>query len=158
MIQLRQSGGSQEGYRSENKTSKISEYDLMKKGSLTLRMCKKKNISYVFKQTLDLFNERVKHGDTMEESNCHYKKQVLDHGAYLLLNILTSNVYAAGILNNDFEFGTTQWSKIDTIVSCQYGKGYGSLLMKYMVDVAPGDKIFAYAVTDRKGNAFLYSN
>ena len=110
-------------------------------------------LSYIFKQTLDLFNERVTYGKTMEESNCHYKKQVLDHGAYLLLNISTSNVYAAGILNNDFEFGTTQWSKIDTITSRQYGKGYGSLLMKHMVDVAPGDKIFAYAVTDRNVNA-----
>ena len=75
---------------------------------------------------------------------------MLKHVAYLLFNSATSNVCAAGILNNGFELGTIPWSKINVIACCQFGKGYGSLLMKDMVDAADGQGFFVYDVTDRK--------
>ena len=74
---------------------------------------------------------------------------MLEHGAYLLFNIDKVYVCAAGVLDNGFKKDTTPWSKIDVIVVCKFGNGYGSLLIKHMVDAADGQTIFVYAITDR---------
>lgn len=63
-------------------------------------MWKEKNIWYMLKQTLKMFNDRVKYGDDKEESELYYKQLLLEHGAYLLFNTDTSNVCAAGVVDN----------------------------------------------------------
>ena len=47
-----------------------------------------------------MFNDRVKYGDDKEESDLYYKQLLLEHGAYLLFNTDTSNVCAAGVVDN----------------------------------------------------------
>ena len=83
---------------------------------------------------------------------------MLEHGAYLLFNINKGYVCAAGVLDNGYKFGTTPWSKIESIAVRKFGNGYGSLLMKYMVDAADGQTIFVYAVTDRNMTTLEKSN
>jgi len=121
-------------------------------------MCKKKNISHLLKQTIKLLNDRVMYGTDIEESESYYKNLLLAHGAYLLFNIDKGYVCAAGVLDNGYKFGTTPWSKIESIAVCKFGNGYGSLLMKYMVDAADGQTIFVYAVTDRNATTLEKSN
>ena len=133
---MRKSGGSGEGYCAVEDLPKLDEHLLIRDESASLRMCKEKNISYMLKQTLNIFNDRVMYGKHMKESEFCYKEQLLKHGAYFFLSTSTSNVYAASVFNKGFEFGTTPWSKIDGITCRQFGKGYGSLLMKHMIDAA----------------------
>ena len=77
------------------------------------------------------------------------KKLLLEYGAYLLINIESGHVCAAGVLDNGYQKHSTPWTKIDTIVVCKYRNRYGSLLMKHMVEAAEGQVIFVYAMTDR---------
>ena len=51
----------------------------------------------------------------MEESALDYKRLLLGHGAYLLINIDKGHVCAAGVLYNGYKKDTTQWSKIDVL-------------------------------------------
>ena len=94
----------------------------------------------------------------MEESELHYKKILLDHGAYLLFNVGKGYVCAAGVLDNGYKFGTIFWSKIDVIKVRKFGNRYGRFLMKCMVDAADGQTIFVCAVTDRNVNTLEKSN
>lgn len=105
-----------------------------------------------------MFNDRVKYGDDKEESELYYKQLLLEHGAYLLFNTDTSNVCAAGVVDNWFDFYSTPWSKINVIACYKFGKGYGNFLMKHMVDAADGQKIFVYAVTDIKETTLKIAN
>ena len=72
-------------------------------------MRKKKNISFLLKQTIELFNDRMMCGKDMEKSKLYYKKLLLEHGAYLLFNIDKDYVCATGMLDNGFKLVTTPW-------------------------------------------------
>ena len=87
-----------------------------------------------------------------------YKKLLLEHGAYLLFKFKTGNVCAADVIDNGHKFLSKPWSKIDVITCRMFGKGYGSLLMKHMVDAADGESIFVYAVTDQNNKTIDISN
>ena len=124
---------------------------MIKEAPFHFKMCKKENISFLLKQTIKLFNDRVTYGDNddLEESELYYKNLLLEHGAYLLINIETGHVCAAGVLDNGYQKHSPPWTKIDTIAVRKYRNGYGSLLMKHMVEAAEGQVIFVYAMTDR---------
>ena len=77
---------------------------------------------------------------------------LLHYGAYLLINIENGHVLAAGVLNNGFIHNTTPWTKIEVIASRKYRNGHGSLLLKHMANVAEGQTIFVYAMTDQLNN------
>ena len=121
-------------------------------------MCKKNNLSLVLNKTLKLFNDRLKIGDDTGKSELYYKKLLLEHGAYILINIKTGYVWAAGVMDNGYKFFSKPWSKIDVIACRKYRQGHGSLLMKHMIDAADGETIFVYAVTDRNPNTIDISN
>ena len=83
---------------------------------------------------------------------------MLEHGSYLLFSIDKGFVCTAGVLDNRFKKDTTPWSKIDAIAVCKFGNGYGSLLMKHMVDAADGQTIFVYAITNKNMATLEKSN
>ena len=154
IVKLRQSGRSGEGYRALKHLPTFAEHHLIKEAPYHFKICKKENISFLLKQTIKLFNDRVTYGDidNLEESELYYKNLLLEHGAYLLLHIDKGHVCAAGVLDNGYKYGSTPWSKLDVLAVRKYGNGHGSLLMKHMVDAADGHTIFVYDITDRNEN------
>ena len=79
----------------------------------------------MIKQTLKLFEDRVKQNTDDTSTEIYYKKMLLMHGAYLLFNVVNNNVCAAGVVNNGFVYGSSPWAKIEIIACHQFEKGYG---------------------------------
>ena len=76
------------------------------------------------KQTLNLFCDRVKIGDDntpIEEIEHHYKTLLLKYGAYLLINIETGHVCAAGVLDNGYQKHSTPWTKLMSLQFASIG-------------------------------------
>ena len=73
IVGLRESDRSTEGYCSLKYVQAISEHHLIREAPVHINMCKKKNISFLLKQTIKLFNDRVMYGKDMEESELYYK-------------------------------------------------------------------------------------
>ena len=72
------------------------------------------------------------------------------HGSYLHFNVETNNVCAAGVINNGFVHGSSPWAKIEIIACHNFEVGYGSLLMKHMVNATNVEIFFVNAVTNRQ--------
>ena len=108
-VELRQSKNSGEGYRSLKDLHIIGEYRLMEEKPICLKMCKKNNLSLFLNKTLKLFNDRLKIGDDTEKSELYYKKLLFEHGAYILININTGSVCAAGVMDNGYKFFSKPW-------------------------------------------------